>query len=478
MRRYNFYRILFLILFLFVSQISLFSQETWSVEKCIDYAYQNNIQISLERLNFDMAEDKLQTTKIGILPNLNANASHIYNYGQTVDRYTNQFASDRVLSNNFYMSTSMNLFNGLQTYNNIKKQELDLQASLLSVEITKNDIALNIVTAYLQILYNMELLANAESQIILTQSQRERTEKLVNAGKLTEGDLLNIKAQESSDAYQIVNAQNQLDMSILTLAQLLELPDVSNFKIDVPLVSVEETSFNLDLNTILNTAIQNRPEIELAKLNLLSAEKNLSISRGMYSPSLSMSGSIGTGYSGATKNIDNISFPGTVDTIGFTTGAAPEYVVTPTVNYTYKDVPYMEQIENNWNQSFGFNLSIPLFNGFATRQSVNNAKIQIQQNNLYLQQAENSLIKAIQQAFYDAKASLNQYQSAKANVEALELSFSYTQKRYDVGLIDYVDYSDALQKLNQAKSDLVNAKYEYVFRMKVLDFYQGKPITL
>jgi len=376
-------RRILLIVFLFANSLFLFSQETWTIEKCIDYAYQNNIQISLQRLNSEMAEDQLLTTKIGVLPNLNANASYVYNYGQTVDRYTNQFASDRVLSNNFYVSSSMNLFNGLQTYNNIKKQKLNLQANLLNVEITKNDIALNIVTAYLQILYNMELLSNAESQIILTQSQRERTEKLVNAGKLTEGDLLNIKAQESSDAYQIVNANNQLDMSILTLAQLLELPDVSNFKIDVPLVSVEETSFKLDLNTILNTAIQNRPEIELANLNLLSAEKTLSIAYGMYSPSLSMTGSIGTGYSGATKTIDNVSFPGTLDTIGFTSGAVSEYVVTPTVNYTYKDVPYRQQLENNWNQSFGFNLSIPLFNGFATRQSVNNAKIQIQQNKLH-----------------------------------------------------------------------------------------------
>jgi outer membrane protein len=470
-------RQLFVFVFLMVVSIfQLYSQQVWSLQSCIDYAYTHNLQISIQRLQVEFAEEQLLATKLGVLPNINANATHVYNYGQTVDRYTNQFASDRVLSNNFYANSSMNLFNGLQTYNSIKKQEIDVKTQELNVEVNKDEVALQIISAYLQILYNMEALANAEAQMEITTAQLSRTEKLVTAGKLTEGDLLNIKAQQSSDLLQIIQAENQLNISKITLAQLLDLDNVTDFDIEIPIVSIPEMEENLDLQQIISIAKTQRADLQVAALQLQSAEKSLAIARGMYSPTLSISGSVGTGYSGAAKTIDGVNLGGGVDTIGFTTGSTPEYVVTPTLNYTYKDIPFSQQIEDNWNQSFGFYLSIPIFNGYNTKRSINQAKIQIEQNKLQLQQSEQMLIKSIQQAFYDAKAAFKQYQAAKSNVEALELSFHYTQKRYDVGLINYVDYSDALNKLNKAKSDLLNAKYEYVFRIKILDFYQGKKI--
>ncbi|HDQ16009.1 MAG TPA: TolC family protein, partial [Bacteroidetes bacterium] len=345
-------RRLFVFVFLMlVSTFQLYSQQVWSLQSCIDYAYTHNIQISLQRLQVQFAEEQLLATKLGVLPNLNANATHVYNYGQTVDRYTNQFASDRVLSNNFYANSNMNLFNGLQTSNSIKKQEIDVKAQELNVEVSKDEVALQIISAYLQILYNMEALANAEAQMEITAAQLSRTEKLVTAGKLTEGNLLNIKAQQSSDFLQIIHAENQLNLSKITLAQLLDLDNVTDFDIGIPIISIPEIEENLDLQQIIAIAKAQRAELQVAALQLQSAEKSLAIARGMYSPKLSISGSIGTGYSGAAKTIDGVNFGGGIDTIGFTTGSTPEYVVTPTLNYTYKNIPFSQQIEDNWNQS-------------------------------------------------------------------------------------------------------------------------------
>jgi outer membrane protein len=451
------------------------AQKVWSLQNCIDYALANNIQIKQQQLSEQLAKITLNQSKIGLIPSVNGAASHAYNYGKTIDMYTNDFASSTVQSDNFYLSSNVTLFSGFQLLNTIKQNKIDLQASQFDLEKMMNDISLNLATAYLQILYNIEILNNAESQLDITNQQVKRTQKLYDAGTVAKGTLLTLEAQAATEELSVVNAQNSLDLSYLTLTQMLDLTTTDSFDIEIPKLELALESAELTApDQIFAFAYAKQPEIKSAELKVRSNEIGLSIARGMRSPSLSLRFSYGTGYSGASDKYTS-SFGG-YEPSGFTSGG--DTVYSPYFETTKEKIPFDDQIKDNVNKSISFNLSVPLFNGWQTNAAISKSKIAIQNAEYSLQTTKNTLYKTIQQAYADALAALNKYKSSRKSVEALKESFKYTEQKFDVGLVNTTDYNDAKNKLAESQSNLLQAKYEYVFRLKILDFYMGKPIEL
>lgn len=472
-------RRIFLIALLAITVTGVKAQQAWSLERCIDHALTNNLQLKQQQLIVKAARADLLQTKLSMLPDVSANATHAYNYGKTVDRYTNDFATSRVQSNNFYMQAGVTLFNGFQKINGIKQSQLDLMASMEDAEKYSNDLSINIATFYMQVLFYKELVNIRTNQLDITRQQMERMQKLVAAGTMAEGEAFIIEAQLAGEESSLIQAQNDLDISLLTLTQLLDLPSTEGFDIEVPALSVEDqpTLMN-DPASIYQTAVKNMPEIKAAELRLQSSERQLARARGMQSPNLSLSGSWGTGYSGASQIVDQ-SFPVEVPIgYGFSPAGDSIPVFTQGFNSTYKDKPWSDQIKDNNNQSIGLYLTIPIFNGWTTRNSITRSKLSLESSRIEVEVQQTQLRKIIYTAWTDAKASLKNYEAALKKVNATSESFRYAEQKFSVGIMNSVDYNNSKKDLTNAESELLQSKYDFIFKSTVLDFYMGKPLTL
>ncbi len=470
---------IFLVFSIFFAVITAsHAQKTWSLEDCIEYALTNNIEVKQQMLNIQYGEEGLLQSKLNMLPNLNGYASNGYNWGQTIDRFTNEFATERVRSNNFYLSSQFTLFNGLQQMNTIKKNELDLMTTRYNVDKFMDDVSMNIAAAYLQILYYKELKRVAEAQLDISQQQVNRTSKMVDAGTLARGDLLLIDAQLATEELNLINVQNNLDISYLTLIQLLDLPSLEGFEIEEPdLAAVKAPQAPLGADAVYDIALGARPEVKAAEFNVQSSEKNLSLARGVLSPVLGLSGSWGTGYSGARMNYqyqDITNYP-----IGMTESGETVFSLYPYSEVVSSEVaPFVDQIDENLNTSVMLNLSIPIFNGWYVRSNISKAKIGIESAELALESTKLNLRKVIQQAYADVVAALKTHAAAEKMVVATSESFKYADQKFNVGLINSVDYNEAKKELTKAQAELIQAKYDYIFKTTTLDFYMGRPLTL
>lgn len=472
----NFRHIIFFIIYLSSVCIS-FSQEKWSLEKCIDYALKNNIQIKQQELNTGYSKNNLTQSKLSLLPNVNGQGSQSYSWGRTVDRFTNSFSEEQTMSLNFGLSSSVTLFNGFQNYNTIRQKQFDLQASLQDLEKAKNDLALNISSAFLQVLYSSELYEIAVNQLDVTKQQVEHTKKLVDAGSLANGSLLQVEAQQASEELQVVNTENQLNMAYLTLVQFLDLDSVENFDIEKP----DFSAFDINA-TLLTTgqvyleAEKNLPQVKSAEYSLKSAEAALSLARGGISPKLTVSGSFGSGYSDARKDITDTTYTTKTSYVNISGTEIPFTQEIP--DYTYQTTPFNDQVKNNVSKSLSVTLTVPLFNGWQVKTGIDNAKISLLNAEYQLEVTKKQLMKEIQQARADAVASIKKFNATKKAVISMEEAFQYTQQKFDVGLINTLDYNTAKNNLTKAKADMLQAKYDFIFKSKILDFYRGNPIKM
>ena len=464
------------LLALLLSSFSITGQTVWTLEDCINHALDNNIQIKQQRLQVDVARENLVQSRANRFPNLNAGASHGFNFGRTIDPFTNEFAMEAVRSNNFSISSSMTVFNGFQIHNSIQQQEIELNASRYDVETMENDISLAVASAYLQILFSIELVEITFNQLEITRQQVVRTSQLVEAGTLPRGSLFTVEAQAAGEELQLVNAQNQLDIAYLNLAQLLDLSGESSFEIAIPEITImPDDDLTQSPMQIYQTAVLQQPDVRAANARVASAEKGLQIARGGRSPSLSLRGSYGTGYSGASREVIE-TIIGEPRQIGLTESGEP--VFAPSFDVETRVKPFSDQLNDNLNRSISVFLSIPIFNNFQTRSSISRSQITLENARLGHQLVRDQLFKTIQQAHADAQAALKRYTATETNVTALEESFRYTEQRFNVGMVNSLEYNDAKNRLTAAQSELLQAKYEFVFRVKVLDFYLGIPITI
>jgi outer membrane protein len=416
---------------------------------------------------------------LNLLPNLNANGTNYWNFGQTIDMYTNTFATTTVRSNNFYIASNMVLFNGLQKLNTVKQNKIMVLASQYDLDVLKNSISLSVAGYYLDILFNSELLDVANEQLSISKQQVDRIQKMVEAGSSARGDLLNIQAQKAAEELTQVQASNQLYISYLSLQQLIDIPVAKDFRIEKPnLKAIEAPRQPVTPEVIYEHALKTRPEIRAAELRVDAAQKRLAIARGIITPTLSVSGSWGTGYSGIDKEIDP-SVPPTITPYKMgITQLSRDTVIGYQMNYATRLKSFGDQLKTNNNQSVGFSLSIPIFNGWQGRANITQAKISKNQAELDLGIQKRSLLKLIEQAYADAVAALQKYNSSLEQVNAQSESFKYTQQKFDVGMMTSFDYNNSKKDLTKAQSDLLQAKYDFIFKTTILEFYMGNPIQI
>jgi len=455
------------------------AQKVWTLEDCINYALENNLDIQRQLQTVESYKANLTQSALGLLPNLNANGTNYWNFGQTIDQYTNTFATTTVRSNNFYISSNVVLFNGFQKLNTLKQNKIMVLAGQYDLDVIKNNISLAVAGYYLDILFNSELLDVANEQLRITKLQVERITKMVDAGSSARGDLLNIQAQKASEELAQVQASNLLNISNLSLMQLIDFPVSKDFRVEKPtLKEVAAPKQPVTPEVIYEHALKNRPEIMAAQLRVDAAMKRLAIARGIITPTLSVGGSWGTGYSGAAKEIDPSVLPDTSWQVVGITQKSQDLVLMPQLDYTTRVKSFGDQLKTNNNQSVGFSLSIPIFNGWQGRTNITQAKIAKNQAEIDLDIQKRNLRKTIEQAYADAVASLQKYNSSLEKVNAQTESFKYTQQKFDVGMMTSFDYNNSKKDLTKAQSDLLQAKYDFIFKTTILDFYMGNPIQI
>ncbi|MFT7114142.1 MAG: outer membrane protein [Candidatus Azotimanducaceae bacterium] len=467
-------RNLLIICFAFLS-VHVYAQKEWTLQEAVTYALENNISVKQSDLNALSSEETYNQSKLGQLPSLNGSIAQGYNFGRSVDPFTNQFTTQRIRNNNFSLFSSVTLFNGLQARNNIKKNYFELLAVKFDADKMKNDISLNVASSYLQLLFNRELLKVAQQQIELTAVQLERIKELVNAGSLPKGSLLDIQAQYASEERQLVSAENALELSRLSMGMLLMMDDPKNFR--AASIDTEMNSTVLLENTpgeIYGIAVLNQPSIKSANYRVLSSEKALAAAKGGLSPRITLNGSVGTGYSDGRKELDKITLNGT-SVIGYTSGGDSVYV--PDYSQTFKTTSFQDQVNDNFSQSISVSLNIPIFNGGQVRRNIRQSKIQVLNSQYNLEQQENTLRQNIEQAYTDAKSALKSYVAAEKSLDANQLAFDYAEQRYELGMINAYEYKDSKNRLIRASSDLLQAKYDFVFKVKILEFYKSSTLT-
>jgi outer membrane protein len=440
--------VLFSAVLFFAGSMHVGAQNVWSLQKCIDYALENNIQLKQQQLNTQYSENQVSQAKSNRLPNLNAQIGNDNSFGRSLT-YLNTYKNVNSSSINGGASTNFTIFNGFQLTNTIEKQELNLQATLKDLQKAKDDMMLNIAGMYLQILFAEELVLVDEAQMEVTKQQLSRTTQLVEAGSLAKGAQLEIEAQLAREELQMVNDKNNMQLSYLGLYQMLELPIAESFKIEKPVLP--EIKANLTMTNsidVFNNAMNARPEIQAAQLRVKSAEKDLAIAKGNYYPNLSFNANYYNLYNNKYTDING------------------------------NDIAFGDQLKNNGRSSLGITLGIPIFNRFQVKNGVSNAELQIQDYQYRLQTSSNTLRKEIEQAYTNALAALNRYMSTEKAVESMQEAFRYVEEKFNVGMVNSVDYNLQKNQLTSAQSQLLQAKYEFIFRTKILDFYNGIPIEL
>jgi len=440
-------------LVLFASNVT--AQKAWSLEKCINYALENNIQIKQSKLAVESSASDLLQSKLNFLPSFNASATTNSSWGRAVDMATYQYSNKKTTQ--FYMSMNGNLtlFNGLQNVNKLRRQQFEYLANKYNSDKIKNSISLNIAAAYLQILFNIEQLHNSQRQLQTTEDQVERTKKEVEVGKVARGNLLDIEAQGASDQVNLVNAQNKLMLSYLDLIQLLDLNSQTKFDIVKPNLTITQKPSLLPIASIYHTALGLMPEIKNAEYNVKIAGASLAMVRGQRSPSLSLVSSYGNNYSNLIRNSNNPLDPG--------------YNITKSL---------WDQLRQNYSISLGFRISIPILNGFQVGNAIKKSTINLENTELDLTLQKNNLRKSIEQAYADALASYQTYMASKKSVVSLRESFKYALEKFNVGMLSSTDYTIAQNKLYNAQSTLTASKYDYIFKTKILDFYLGRSLSL
>ncbi len=450
----------------------------WTLEECVDYAIKNNISIKSSELDLKNATINKKDAFGAFLPSVNANASHSWNIGLNQNITTGLLQNQTTQFTSAGLSVGVDIYNGLRNQLQLRKSNLAIIASQYQLIKIQEDIALNVANAYLQILFNKENLKVQQQQKAYNLTQLERTKQLVEAGVVPQGDLLDIKATAASDTQRVIAAQNALLISKLSLAQLLRFDDFKNFDIDENQIpSLNHEILMQSSESIAQKAKETRTELKIANSNVQLAEKDIAIARGAYQPTISGFYSFSTraAYSdrvvGFQPDVNNPT-----SAIGYVDGTN-QLVLQP--NYSPilgSPLPLFDQFSNNKGQNFGVQLSVPIFNGFTTRNNVERSKVALERAKLNLSQQELDVERNVFTAYTDANAAKESFEAAGITLNARELSFNYARERYEVGLMNVFDFNQAQTLLVNAQSELLRTKYDYIFRTKILEFYFGIPL--
>lgn len=467
---------LFIVLCACFSGLVATAQEQWNLQRCINFALENNLSIKQAELTVALSSENLNQSRLNVLPSVNGSANQGYNYGRSIDPLTNQFVTDAVESSNFGINTAVVLFSGFQKLNTIRQNKYQLLADKNYLEKIRNDISLNVVTLYLQVLYTQELIKVNEGQLAVSQEQLRRAEKNVAAGAITQGDMLAIKAQVAQEEMNVGNAQNQHILAYINLKQILEFPQKDSLLIQEPQTVKVAPLAKEDADEVYKMALQTQPDIDRVGFALKAAKKGLQAARGSMSPRLTLGTNLSTGYSSGRQQVTGTRYLG-MDTIGITANSQ-DYVLQPAFLPIIERTPFREQINQNISQTISLSLQVPLLNGWQIQSGIKRAKINLKNAEIAAQLAKNTLQKTVIQAIADARGAEQRYLATQRTVESLLASFGYTEQKYNVGLINSLDYSIAKNNLAKAQNDLLQAKYDFIFKNKIIDFYLGNALIV
>ncbi|MEZ4777528.1 MAG: TolC family protein [Bacteroidia bacterium] len=454
---------------------------TWDLRKCLEYAAESNIslkQAELNQLNNQIALEQAQASR---MPSLSFGGNTTTNFGYSVNPFTNQFTSQAIQSLNTGLSSNATLFNGFRISNTIKRSELDLKASELDYKQAENDLALNITLAYLQILRNEEIVKSSQLQVASTKEQYDRTEKLVRAGSLAQADLIQLESQIATDELALVNAQNQRELSYLNLMQILRLDPNQPFRILAPELDDPGADF-MDATTaeIYKMAEDTQPFIQSADMKVQSAALDIEIAKAGRLPSLSASAQVGSGYSSGRQQFTGETFDVTSPVEIAVNGGEvqPANITYPNQGRVTDTYTFSNQMVDNIGGSVSINLNIPIYNRKQNLANIQRAEVTMKSAQFTAELQRQQLEQTIQQAYLDAKSSYSSYLATQKQVAALELTYQNTEKQFTLGVANSTEFLLAKNNLNRANNDLVRTKFDFIFRTKVLDFYQGKPLGL
>lgn len=434
-----------IIFFLFLGIASQAQVKKWTLQECVAYALENNISVKQSELDLKTAEINKKDAIGNFLPSLNASSSYSWSIGLTQNPTTFDAvtATSNTLSGN--INSNITIYDGLRNLNQLYRSRLEIVASQYQLDKMKDDISLLVANSFLQILFNKEQLKVLQAQQAVSQEQLERTQNLVDAGSLPRGDLLEVQATIASQEQQIVNAENAILLSRVSLAQTLLIKDYQNFDTadidyEVPVTNI----LNETPQTIVAKAKEDRYEIKIAEANSKIADYNLKIAKGALQPTLSGFYSFGSNYF-TSELFDTESF--------------------------------QSQISDNKRHNFGFQLNIPIFNGFSASNNVGRNRVNFERAKFQLEQANLDLETNVYQAFNDAQGAMKAYEAAQKTLVARQEAYNYSQERYNVGLLNAFDFSQSQNQLEAAQSEVIRTKYDYIFKLKVLEFYFGIPIS-
>lgn len=450
------------------------AQQIWKLEDCIKKAWQENFRMKQAQLNTHSNQLDVNQARAQMLPSINGSGTQAFNLGRNVDPFTNTFSNQTIRSNNFTLQANWTLFNGFQVQNTIKREQYDLQAWQADEKTAKNDIALQVAGQYLQILMNRELVFTSQKQLELSQLQAARLQKLMEAGKVSEAEYLMQQSQVANDELNLINAKSNLQMAYLSLWQSMNMePDTAN-TIEAPPALIPMRSTPRSAKEIFDAVFQNRPEIQSANYKLSQAQMQQKISEGSRLPRLNMFANVSSLFSSTRKDITGFNFNG-YNIIGITKQTF-DTVVSPKYDYVTKTTPFGHQLSNNFGQSFGFSLSIPIFNNLQAHTAVQKSKIQSQLAQVNLDMAKMSLYKNIQQAVIDLQVAETKYDAAQKNFAAQQKAFQASKIRYDNGAATLTEYQLANTNYTRAESNYLQSRYELIFRQKIIDFYMGNEL--
>lgn len=467
------------LLFLFLSlSFSTYAQEnttTWTLQECVQYALEHNIKINQSYLDVKAAEIDQSDALGNYLPSLNASASNNWNSGLTQSVTTGVLEEQTTRNFSFNASLSVPIFHGLQNLREWQRAKLSQLASEYSLEQMKDNVLLNVANAYLTVLVNKEQVRIFTQQNQVTKQQLRRTRVLIETGVAPAGDSLNIKATDAKEQQQIIEAENNVQIALINLAQILQIDDYKNFHI-------ADASYHVPLQTILTKspeeiiaqAKETRYEVKIAETDLDLAKKDVAISKSQFYPTLDGFVNFNTRASGADRVITGGIDPNNPTSVIGHVSTTGDPVVTQNFSYqTLSPDAFFDQLSTNKGFTFGFRLSIPIFNGFATRNSVKRQKIAVKRKEYQLTQTKLELESNIYQAYVDAQGAAKAFKAAQVAVTAQSKAYDYAKEQYDVGKITSFEFSQAKFNLSKAKSQLVSAKYDYIFKLKVLELYFG-----
>lgn len=455
------------------------ASEKIGLQESIETALKNNISIRQNQLQVDRGINDVAESKYRRYPTVNGGTNLNAFLGRNINPYTNSIITNAVGSNGFGLQAGLTIFDGYQTRNNIELTQLTLNAANSDLQAIKNDISLRVAVAYINVLTQQDLLEVAQKQIEVTKIQLDRSDKLVKAGALPETNLFDIKAQLANDELQEVNAQNNVESAKLTLKQLMNISADRNIEpIRIPIPDPSVQAYPMTAQQIYEIAISYLPDVQAAETRIKMAQKSVDIAKGLKLPTVSASANLNTTTTTAaerivqgtgvdTRNLGNVDFNGQ---------KIPLIIETPSTST--EKIGYFSQFTGNMNTSVGLNVRVPIFNGYNAKFRLAGAQIQQKQSELQADNVKIQIRQSIDQAYINMSNAAKRYSSTQNQVRALEETFRAAEARLGAGSINTLDYNIAKTNLDRAKANLVLAKYDYVFRTKVLDFYQNKPLSL